>query len=175
MLVGIGGGEAQPECRRRDAQMVVPGARLALGGVGEVMRLIEHDEGKALAPALEKCERRVVGGDRERADFLLVAVPGAHALGAERIGELREPLRDERAGWRHDAGARADVVDGQKGHQRLPGAGGEDHRPATAGGPPCIPSPPRPYFAIDRASASRAIAPSVVCAALKPSLKSASV
>src|SRR5919108_5217381 len=100
--------------------MVVPRPRLALARVRQMMSLVEHEEREAPSPALEERERRVVGGHRERAHVLLVAVPRTDALGAEGVGELREPLRDERPRGRDDAGARPELLDREEGDEGLP-------------------------------------------------------
>ena len=101
----------------------MPRARVAFGGVGEMVHLVENEQREPRAPSLQQRKRGVIRGDRERTNFLLVAVVGAHAIDAEGIGELREPLGDERSRWRDDARARLQLVDGEQRDERLTGAG----------------------------------------------------
>jgi len=108
---------------RGHTQVIVPGSRVALAGIREMMRFIENEQCKPLAPSLEKRKRRVVRRYRERADFLLVAVVGPDAFSAECVGELREPLGHERSRRRDDARAGPELIDGEQCDERLSGAG----------------------------------------------------
>lgn len=68
--------------------------------------------------------------DGDRAHLLLVAIPCTNAVAAECVGELGEPLCDERAGRRDDACATAQLVNGHECHEGLAGARWQDDRPA---------------------------------------------
>jgi hypothetical protein len=66
----------------------------------------------------------VVRGDRERSHLLLVAVIRTDAVDAERVGELREPLGDERSCRRDDACAGLQLVDCEERDEGLASAVG---------------------------------------------------
>lgn len=95
------------------------------------MGLVEHQQLESAAPPLEERKCGVAGGDRDGTDLLLVAIPRTNTLDPERIGELREPLRDEGASRRDDACASAELVDREEGNECLARAGGKHDRPST--------------------------------------------
>src|SRR5207342_1578477 len=97
---------------------------------------VEDEQRELCAPPLQEGKRRMVGGDRERTDFLFIAVVSAHALDPERIGKLREPLGDERTCWSNDARACPQRVDRQQRDECLASPCREDDCASRARGPP---------------------------------------
>ena len=116
----------------------MPRARFAFDGIREVVHFVENQQREPRTPPLEQRECRVVRGDRERTHLLLVAVIRTDAVDAERVGELREPLGDERSCRRDDACAGLQLVDCEERDEGLASAGWQDDCPARARCAPAI-------------------------------------
>jgi hypothetical protein len=135
--IRVGGGEPQAVASRGDAEGVVPVSGLPGTCVGQVVGLVQDQEVEPGAFPLQEGEGGVVGGHRDAARILFVAVEGPDLLAPEGVGELAEPLVEEGAGGGDHAGACADPADGHEGDQGLARPGGKDHG-APACRAPCI-------------------------------------
>ena len=101
------------------------------------MALVEHQQAKAMAPAIEVDVERIVGGDGQRPHFVLAAAQQADVR-AEGVAQLGVPLVQKVDGRRDDEGGPGGLADGEDGDMGLAGAGGQHDDATAAVAPPAL-------------------------------------